>query len=63
MILTVSDNGVGRGVDAKRGVGSRLIDVMVQQLAGAILYKETNPGLSVTVHVPHQEHQRHKADT
>jgi two-component system, sensor histidine kinase PdtaS len=55
VVLIVRDNGVGRQVDAKRGVGTRLIDVMVQQLAGAVQYKEENPGLSVTVRVPHQE--------
>jgi two-component system, sensor histidine kinase PdtaS len=54
VVLIVRDNGVGRQVDAKRGVGTRLIDVMVQQLAGAVQYKEENPGLSVTVRVPHQ---------
>jgi two-component system, sensor histidine kinase PdtaS len=52
VVLTVSDNGVGRDADAKRGVGTRLIDAMAQQLAGAVEYKEANPGLSVTVRVP-----------
>ena len=52
VILTVKDNGVGRTANAKRGVGTRLIDVMAQQLAGAIQYADANPGLSVTVRVP-----------
>jgi two-component sensor histidine kinase len=57
VVLTVSDNGVGRDADAKQGVGSHLINTMIQQLAGTVLYKEANPGLSVTVRVPHQEHR------
>jgi two-component sensor histidine kinase len=52
VILTVSDDGVGRKVDAKHGVGTHLIDVMTQQLAGAVQYKNEDPGLRVTVRVP-----------
>jgi two-component sensor histidine kinase len=52
VILTVSDDGVGRNLDAKHGVGTHLIDVMTQQLAGAVQYKNENPGLRVTVRVP-----------
>jgi two-component sensor histidine kinase len=52
VILTVSDNGVGRDPDAKDGLGTRLINIMVQQLAGTVAYDEMNPGLSVTVRVP-----------
>ena len=55
VILTVSDNGVGRNADAKHGMGTRLINTMVQQLSGTVVYKETSPGLSVTVRVPYQE--------
>jgi two-component sensor histidine kinase len=32
LTLAVSDNGVGRKPDTKTGVGTRLVDVMVQQL-------------------------------
>ena len=53
VILSVSDNGVGRDPDAKNGVGTHLINTMVQQLAGTVTYEETNPGLSVMVRVPH----------
>src|SRR5262249_54534448 len=52
IVLTVSDNGVGRDPDAKEGLGSRLINIMVQQLDGTVAYKEMDPGLSVTVRVP-----------
>jgi len=55
VILMVSDNGVGRHADAKPGVGTRLIDVMVQQLAGDVQYEEIDPGLRVTVRVPNKE--------
>ena len=55
VILMVSDNGVGRHADAKPGVGTRLIDVMVDQLAGDVEYEEVNPGLRVTVRVPNKE--------
>jgi two-component sensor histidine kinase len=52
VVLEVSDNGAGRDSTAKPGVGTRLIDVMVQQLGGTILYEPADPGLSVTVRVP-----------
>jgi two-component sensor histidine kinase len=52
VILEVSDNGVGRDSTAKPAVGTRLIDVMVQQLSGTIVYESADPGLSVTVRVP-----------
>jgi two-component sensor histidine kinase len=52
VILTVSDDGVGRNLDAKHGVGTRLIDVMTQQLAGTVQYKNEDPGLRVTVRIP-----------
>lgn len=55
VVLTVSDNGVGRDPDAKDGLGTRLINIMVQQLAGTVAYEEMNPGLSVTVRVPQIE--------
>ena len=55
VILTVSDNGVGRDPDAKDGLGTRLIDIMVQQLDGTVAYEEMNPGLSVTVRFPQTE--------
>jgi two-component system, sensor histidine kinase PdtaS len=55
VILTVSDNGVGRDPDAKDGLGTRLINIMVQQLAGTVAYEEMKPGLSVTVRVPQTE--------
>lgn len=52
VILTVIDDGVGRNLDARNGVGTNLINVMTQQLAGAVQYKDENPGLRVTVRVP-----------
>jgi two-component system, sensor histidine kinase PdtaS len=52
VILTVSDNGIGRDDNAEPGLGTRLIDAMVQQLDGTVVYKKAEPGLSVTVRVP-----------
>jgi two-component sensor histidine kinase len=52
VILTVSDNGVGRDQNAKPGLGTRLVDTMVQQLDGTVVYEKASPGLSVTVRVP-----------
>jgi two-component system, sensor histidine kinase PdtaS len=51
VVLNVSDNGIGRGDDAKPGVGSRLIDVMVQQLGATIRYEDANPGCRATVRI------------
>jgi two-component system, sensor histidine kinase PdtaS len=55
VVLTVSDNGVGRDPNAKEGLGTRLINIMVQQLAGTVAYEGMNPGHSVTVRVPQPE--------
>ena len=55
IILTVKDNGVGRAPDAKAGVGTRLIDVMAQQLGANIQYEETNPGYRATINIPQRE--------
>ncbi len=52
VILNVSDNGIGRGNDAKAGVGTRLIGVMVEQLDANIRYEDANPGYRVTVRIP-----------
>jgi two-component system, sensor histidine kinase PdtaS len=52
VILSVNDNGIGRGDDAKAGVGTRLISVMVGQLGANILYENAAPGCRVTVRIP-----------
>jgi two-component sensor histidine kinase len=52
IILNVSDNGIGRGNDAKAGVGTRLIGVMVDQLEATIRYEDASPGCRVTVRLP-----------
>jgi two-component sensor histidine kinase len=52
VILDISDNGIGRGDDAKAGVGTRLISVMVDQLEATIRYEDANPGCRVAVRIP-----------
>ena len=52
VVLHVSDNGIGRGEDAKAGVGTRLIGVMAEQLDATIQYEDAKPGCRVTVRIP-----------
>jgi two-component sensor histidine kinase len=50
--LIVSDNGRGNHTPSTAGIGTRLIDMMVQQNRGRIVRKNTHPGFSVHVILP-----------
>ncbi|MGA0531921.1 histidine kinase dimerization/phosphoacceptor domain -containing protein [Hansschlegelia sp. KR7-227] len=50
--LTVSDSGVGRASDAKKGFGSRMVEALVRQLSGELSYQDNRPGLRVTLSAP-----------
>ena len=52
VILDISDNGIGRADEAKAGVGTRLISVMVDQLQATVRYEDANPGCWVAVRIP-----------
>jgi two-component sensor histidine kinase len=52
VILAVNDNGVGRKVGDTPGVGTRLVELMANQLNGTVSYQDGRPGCGVTVRVP-----------
>jgi len=52
IVVAVRDDGVGRDPNAEAGVGTRLIDVMLDQLGASIHYEDANPGCRVTVRIP-----------
>ncbi len=52
IVVAVRDDGIGRDPNAEAGVGTRLIDVMVDQLGASIHYENANPGCRVTVRIP-----------
>jgi len=52
IVVAVRDDGIGRDPDAEAGVGTRLIDVMLDQLNASIQYEDANPGCRVTVRIP-----------
>lgn len=52
LVLAVSDNGIGRDPHTKTGVGTRLVDVMVQQLDATMQCENANPGYRVSVRIP-----------
>jgi two-component sensor histidine kinase len=52
VLLMVTDNGIGRDVNTKPGVGTRLIEVMATELHGSVAYENANPGCRVTVRIP-----------
>jgi len=49
--LSVADRGSGR-VSARKGFGSRMIDIMVSQLGATLAYEDNAPGLRATVTMP-----------
>lgn len=49
--LSVADTGGGR-TSARRGFGSRMIQAMVTQLGGDLVYADNNPGLRATLTAP-----------
>jgi two-component sensor histidine kinase len=50
--LVVEDDGKGCPEDAKEGLGSRIMRLLVQQLRGSIKREEGNPGCRVLVTLP-----------
>jgi two-component sensor histidine kinase len=50
--LEVSDNGIGCPDDAKEGLGSNLVRLLVQQLGGTVRREQANPGCRVSVLLP-----------
>jgi chemotaxis family two-component system sensor kinase Cph1 len=51
--MVVADKGVGK-VSARKGFGSRIMEGLVKQLGGTLLYRDNSPGLRSTVTVPVQ---------
>ena len=56
IILEVTDNGIGCSDDTKSGLGSRLIQLMTQQLGGT-LKRDTGPnkGCQVVLRIPKKQ--------
>jgi two-component sensor histidine kinase len=52
LILLVEDNGVGCPANARDGLGSRLIRLLVEQLGGKMKREPGNPGCRVTIAIP-----------
>jgi two-component sensor histidine kinase len=50
--LEVSDNGIGCPDDAREGLGSNLVRLLVQQLGGTVRREQANPGCRVSVLLP-----------
>jgi two-component sensor histidine kinase len=50
--LTVADNGVGCGPDAPEKLGSRLMQLMTQQLGGTLTRTLAKPGCTVVLRIP-----------
>ncbi len=53
LVLTVSDNGVGMAAseEANKGIGSKVISLLVQQLNGTLAYEDAQPGCRVVLTV------------
>ena len=53
LVLTVSDNGVGMAgsEQEKKGIGSKVIALLVQQLNGTLVYEDAQPGCRVILKV------------
>lgn len=50
--LTVQDNGVGLRQEHKKGIGSRVLALLTQQLGGTMEYENLNEGCRVTLRMP-----------
>lgn len=50
--LVVEDDGVGFPSEPHGGLGTRLTELLVQQLGGSITRKELDPGCQITINVP-----------
>jgi two-component sensor histidine kinase len=55
VVLSVSDDGIGRGDNPKAGVGTRLINALADQLDATISYEDSNPGCRTTLRIPRQK--------
>jgi two-component system, sensor histidine kinase PdtaS len=52
VVLSVTDNGVGVGGDPPKGVGSRIVSLLTEQLRGTITRENLGSGYSVTLRMP-----------
>ncbi|MGE8943992.1 sensor histidine kinase [Leptospira interrogans] len=54
LVLTVSDNGIGRPAPDQlpRGVGSKVVALLAQQLNGSLTYETAQPGCRVVLRMP-----------
>lgn len=53
LVLAVSDNGVGMLAEqVKRGVGSKVVALLAQQLNGTLVYEDAKPGCRVVLRMP-----------
>ena len=50
--LTVADRGVGRAGETRRGFGARMLEALVRQLGGELVYEDNGPGLKATLTAP-----------
>lgn len=55
LLLEVADNGPGKAVDAPPGLGTRIIEGLVEQLGATMTTKDRGPGYSVIIRTPHEE--------
>lgn len=52
LALRIEDDGIGCPEDAKDGLGSRLVRLLVQQLGGEVRREPTHPGCRVDIRIP-----------
>ncbi|ARQ01682.1 sensor histidine kinase [Pseudorhodoplanes sinuspersici] len=54
LVLSVSDNGVGMpgSEHVRKGVGSKVVELLAQQLNGALVYEDAQPGCRVVLRMP-----------
>lgn len=54
LVLDVADNGTGKPEDAAQGLGTRIIDGLVNQLGATMSISDGKPGYRVTIRAPLQ---------
>lgn len=52
LLLTIEDNGIGCPDGAAEGLGSRLTQLLVQQLRGTMTREATDPGCRILIEIP-----------
>jgi two-component system, sensor histidine kinase PdtaS len=52
IVLTVHDNGIGCDEKAKEGLGTRLMQLMTQQLGGSLKREANVTGCRMTLRIP-----------